>query len=203
MLNDVVAGPGGGFFVTHMMPRGNAVRQALNFARASLGGAAIGHVLRWSSEDGFRIVPGTEGPVPNGIERSKDGTRLFINYSGRGEVRRVEHRTGRIEAQASFEPLDNVTWAPDGRLLVAAARAGAAEMMACTSLESGQCAAPFAILAVDADTLRAEEIYVGGPATPSGAGTVGTMLRDGTLLVGTFAGDRVVRVAPTAPVRTK
>jgi hypothetical protein len=65
-----------------------------------------------------------------------------------------------------------------------------------TRLEAGQCAAPFAILALDAETLQAEQIYLGGPGTPSGAGTVAAMLNDGTLLVGTFAGDRIVRVAP-------
>lgn len=104
---------------------------------------------------------------------------------------------GRVVARnTSLPPLDNVTWTPDGRLLVAGALAGPVEMMSCLNLEAGRCPGAFAIMAVDPEILEGETIYEGGPDTPSGAGTVGLQVSDGSLLIGTFAGDRIVRVAP-------
>jgi hypothetical protein len=41
--------------------------------------------------------------------------------------------------------------------------------------------------------METETVYEGGPGTPSGAGTVGLEV-DGALLIGSFAGDRIVRV---------
>ena len=70
-------------------------------------------------------------------------------------------------------------------------------MMSCFTVETGSCPScpgAFAIVALDPVTLHTETVYSGGPGTPSGAGTVGLMVDEETLLVGTFAGDRIVRV---------
>lgn len=198
MLNDVVAGPDDGFFVTHMMDREGSMGPMVSFATSSLFGTNVGHVLAWRPTEGFSVQGGSEGPMPNGIQISSDGETLFVNYSAQGEVRRIDWKTGEVEGSVMLEPLDNSTWAPDGRLLVAAALANPFEMMGCTDLEEGQCPGAFAIVAVDPESLETEVIYEGGPDTPSGAGTVGLWLNDGPLLVGTFAGDRIVRVEPFA-----
>jgi hypothetical protein len=86
-----------------------------------------------------------------------------------------------------------VTWASDGRLRVASLRGEMRQLLACNDLERGSCPAAFAIVAVDPNTMQTETVYEGGPGTPSGAGTVGLEVAGG-LLIGTFAGDRVVRV---------
>jgi hypothetical protein len=198
MLNDVAGRADGSFFVTHMMDKNGFGGPMVGYMRASLTGANSGHAWRWTPEDGFDIQPGTEGPVPNGIALSADERTLFVAYSGQGELRRVDVGAGEATGRATLEPLDNVTVAPDGRLIVAEARASAAEGMSCMELEAGQCAIAFAIVAVDPATLAHEALYIGGPGTPSGAGTVGRLLDDGTLLIGTFAGDRILRVPPEA-----
>lgn len=197
-LNDVAATPDGGFLVTHMMTkRSSALGQFYEFLKASLFGIEGGYVLAWQPDAGFSQLSNSQGRLANGIEISPDGETVFVNYSLSGEVRRINWRSGQIEASnASLPPLDNITWTPDGQLLMAGALAGTMEMMACTNLEVGNCPGAFAILAVDPETLESRTIYAGGPDTPSGAGTVGLRVRDGSLLIGTFAGDRIVRVQP-------
>ncbi|MEM8861024.1 MAG: hypothetical protein AAGD96_22095 [Chloroflexota bacterium] len=93
-------------------------------------------------------------------------------------------------------PIGQLTWAPDSHLLLAGTLASPMEMMGCTNLEVGTCPGAHVIIAVDPETLEREAIYEGGTGTPGGTGTVGLMVEDGSLLIGTFAGDRIVRVAP-------
>ncbi len=69
----------------------------------------------------------------------------------------------------------------------------ATEMQACNRLERGACPAAFEILAVDPGTLDREVVYRGG-GPPMGGGTVGLRVGD-ELFIGSFAGDRVLRVA--------
>lgn len=198
MINDVVATPDGGILITHMMTkRSGALGQSYEFMKASLFGIESGYVLAWRPNEGFSRLANSEGVIANGIEISPDGETVFVNYSLNGEVRRINRRSGKIEASnTSLPPLDNATWTPDGQLLVAGALASTFDMMACMDLESGSCPGAFAIIALDPVTLESEMIYEGGPNTPSGAGTVGLRVRDGSLLIGTFAGDRIVRVTP-------
>jgi hypothetical protein len=125
-----------------------------------------------------------------------------VNYSN-GELRRINRLNGEIEASTdTLPPLDNATWTPDGRLLLAGGSQNFLDMMTimmnCANLESGTCPASHVIIAVDPDTLEHEVVYEGGPDTPGGTGTVGLQVSDGSVLIGTFAGDRIVRVTPEA-----
>lgn len=198
MINDVVATPDGGFLVTHMMTRSSSTAgMFLEYMKGSVLGINSGYVLDWRPGEGFRRLVSSEGAAPNGIEISPDGETIFVNYSARGEIRRINRHSDEVEASnTALPPLDNATWAPDGRLLVAGALADAFTMMGCTNLEAGSCPGAFAIIAINPETLESETLYEGGPNTPSGAGTVGLRVRDGSLLIGTFAGDRIVRVTP-------
>jgi len=191
-LNDVVALPEGGFLVTRMTSTGSLGR-LFGYAKAALFGGDTGWVYAWSPETGFKEVPGTRAPLPNGIELSADGEKIFLNATLGSEVRRIDRRTGALEARAEISQPDNLTWASDGRLLVASLRGAFREITACLDLEQGSCPAAFAIVALDPRTMATEVVYEGGAGTPSGAGTVGLEV-DGALLVGTFAGDRIVRV---------
>ena len=63
----------------------------------------------------------------------------------------------------------------------------------CMTLTSGACPIGFAIVAIDPETMETEELYANqGP--PMGGGTVGLVIGD-ELFVGSFAGDRVLRIS--------
>jgi len=192
-LNDVVAVPEGGFLVTRFGPSSPASFM-FAAAKASLFGGETGWVYAWDREHGFSEVPGTRAAGPNGIELSADGAKIFLDTTLASEVLRIDRHTGAIEARAAVPRPDNLTWARDGRLRVASLRGKMRELLSCNGIESGSCPMPFAIVALDPNTMETQTVYEGGPGTPSGAGTVGLEV-DGGLLVGTFAGDRIVRVA--------
>jgi len=185
--NDVVWLPDGSLVVSSMMP----LSQGLDAMMA--GKADPGFALHWRRGAGFREIPGTRGPLANGVEVSPDGKKLYLNLTRADEVRRIDLATGRVEASARVPGPDNSTWAPDGSLLVASLRAMASEDFAvCNPLPRGACPLPFAIVAVDVDSMQARDLYLGGGA-PMGAGTVGLQVGN-ELLIGSFAGDRVLRV---------
>ena len=189
-LNEVVLLPDGGFLTTHMRARTASMEELTEAYRKR---TPDGHVLEWQPGRGFAKLAGSDTAVPNGIEVSPDGETIFLNASGAGEVWRMSRRTGEIEARAPVPSSDNSTWAPDGRLLVASSRAETADYEICMDLESGSCPLAFAIVAVDPETMAVEELY-SNQGSPMGAGTVGLQVGD-ELLVGTFAGDRILRVS--------
>lgn len=191
-LNDVVTLPEGGFLVTHMMPRRGGPGQFLEFAKAVLLRMETGHVLEWQPGRGFARVPGTDIPFANGLEISADGGTLFLNSSTAGQVRRIARATGERQGRVMLQSPDNSTWAEDGRLWVASLQASFSDFTHCNELERGACAAPFQIVALHPETLETEVIYEGGGA-PMGGGTVGLQV-GGELFVGSFAGDRILRV---------
>ena len=188
-LNDVVNLPDGGFLVTHMMPRDGG---AWALFKASLG-FDTGYVYAWEPGRGYRVVPGTSAPFPNGIELSNDGRHIYLNAYSAGEVRKIDRNSGQTLGSAEVPSPDNVTWGSDGRLLVASHRGGLSDQIACMDLEHGACGMEFAIVAVHPLTLETETLLrQAGP--PMGAGTVALDLGDGDLLIGSFASDRMLRV---------
>lgn len=82
-FNDVVGRRDGGFFVSHMFPRDS---QILPLLKGGLFGMATGHVYQWDSERSWQMVPGSEGPFPNGVELAADEQTLFINMYLAGEA---------------------------------------------------------------------------------------------------------------------
>ena len=98
--------------------------------------------------------------------------------------------SGKITAE--IESPDNLAWTANGRLLVASLTAPTLELQACGALEAGACPGSFEIWALDPDSFAAEVVYASDGVT-MGAGTVG-LLVGGELFVGSFAGDRILRV---------
>ena len=95
-------------------------------------------------------------------------------------------------AVASVRRPDNSSWSKEGRLLVASHVGSASENFACTRIESGSCPMPFEIVSLDPLTLEGEAVFANaGP--PMGAGTVAVDLGD-SWMIGSFAGDRLIRV---------
>ena len=187
-LNDVAGLPDGGFVTTHMFDRSTG---RLRLAFAYLFGRDTGYVLEWQPAGGFRRVPGTGGAFDNGIAVARDGASIYVNATLGNTVRRIDRATGRELARAEVRGPDNVSWG-DGRLLVASIRAAPQDITACDGLTGGACPIPFAIMALDPETLAQRELYAGAGA-PMGAGTAAVEV-GGELVIGSFAGDRVLRV---------
>lgn len=191
-LNDVVSLPDGGFLVTHMMDPDSQVTDML---LAGLGFDS-GWVYLWRPGAGYTVVPGTEGPFPNGIELSADGADVFVNLYLGSEVRRISVETGELLGTAEVRQPDNSSWSRDGRLLVASHHAGVSDSVACNDLTEGACPFAFEIVAVDPETMETEVVFRNeGP--PMGAATVAIHVGN-ELLMGSFAGDRVIRAKLTA-----
>lgn len=189
-LNEVVALPNGDFYTTKMAP----LEGALDFENG-MPTEPTGHAFAWSSAKGFRKIEGTVGIMPNGIEASPDGRFIYMNASGENSIRKVEVATGRELGRASVNLPDNVTWSPDGRLLVASLGVVApAEFAACLAIDGAPCRIPFKIVAVDPATMTTLGPIYESDGTPMGAGTVGLQVGR-ELFIGSFKGDRILRVA--------
>lgn len=192
-FNDVVNLPDGGFLASHMMEYGSVMWGMLK----AMAGVNTGFVYEWHADTGFRPVAGTEAPFPNGIEVSADGREIFLNAYMAGEVRRIDRSSGEVLAVASVAAPDNSSWAKDGRLLVASHLGGFSEQQPCMNLEKGPCLMSFEIRALDPITLKGGAIFANRGA-PMGGGTIAIDI-GGRLVIGSFAGDRVI----IAPIETR
>jgi hypothetical protein len=188
-LNEVVGLPDGSFFTTKMASLSLAADLSDGFPTAPTGRA-----FHWTPDHGFRPIEGTAGIIPNGIAASPDARFLYMNASGENSIRKVEVATGREAGRAPVMMPDNVTWSPDGLLLVASLRGVDPEQFdRCEHLESGPCPIPFAIVAVDPTRMEAVETVYESDGWPMGAGTVGLQVGR-ELFVGSFQGDRILRI---------
>lgn len=83
-MNSVSPVPGGGFVVTNIFRRNLRNQQELMRT-----GGNTGELWEWHPKDGWKMVPESELPVPNGIEVSKDGKWYYVNLWAAGKVLRV------------------------------------------------------------------------------------------------------------------
>ena len=193
-LNEVLVLRDGSLMTSHMMPR---VSDAALFEAREPG-----WVWHWTPAGGFERVAGASARLANGIELSADEQTLFLNSSMGDGLQRIDRATGEVTGRAPLGSLDNSTWAPDGTLLVAQLLAKDEESFAlCSELEAGPCPIPFQIVAVDPQTMETT-VRFDSEGSPMGAGTVGLQLGN-ELFIGSFAGDRILRVtlddAPSGP----
>ena len=178
-----------------MYPQGG---QTLALLKATLLDSDTGHVYAWSQADGWSVVAGSRGPLPNGIALAADEDALYVNMYFAGEVRKLGLASGKVVAAYQGGNPDNSTWGSDGRLLVATHTAGLSDLSACMGLTSGSCGFAFRVVSLDPDTL-ASRTLLEHEGAPMGAVTVAlegvkTDLEidgDGRLYLGTFAGDRI------------
>jgi hypothetical protein len=112
--NEVCALPEGGFALT------NFALGAMFSLVAAKGSS--GHILEWRDRDsGWRIVEGTDVNAPNGAAISPDEAYYFIASWATQQVHRVSRENphgDRVTIDTGILN-DNITWTPDGRLLVA------------------------------------------------------------------------------------
>jgi len=188
LLNDVAALPDGGFVATKSLSR---THPNLGFLLALLR-IPSGAVYEWQPGAGFRELPGTRGAFPNGIAVSRDGATLFVDEWLSDEVRKIDRRTGALLGRADIASPDNLNWSSDGHLLVASHNAPLLDILACGDLAHGQCPFYFSVVALEPQRMEPNSIYEnGGP--PMGGGTSAVRVGD-EIVIGSFAGDRLLRV---------
>lgn len=194
-LNDVAGLPGGGFVASHMMKRGTSVRDLLELGDGEL--APTGYAVEWSpgAEDGagWKKVSGSDGVLTNGVQSSKDGAIVYVNYTLGNEVTAIDRATGRRLWTASVPFPDNTSWAPDGRLLVASIRGELETIAECVESDAPFCGIDYAVVAIDPGTGTAMTLAEGG-GPPFGLATVAVQV-ESTLYLGSAAGERVGVVA--------
>jgi hypothetical protein len=90
------------------------------------GGVAATHartgVWEWHADSGWKIIPGSEDTVANGIEISRDGRWLYINGWEQEKITRLSRGLTPFKKdviKVPFRP-DNIRWSPDGSLLYSA-----------------------------------------------------------------------------------
>ncbi len=187
-FNDVVGLSDGGFLVTNMYPASAPAWSAIR----ALFGADTGSVYRWSPGSGFQEVPGTAGPVPNGIAIAPDEQHFYLNIYIGNELRKYELAGGEPVVAVTVPRPDNSAWDERGRLLVASHDDRAfAILNGIPPSDGSPVDLRFRILAVDPETLKSAPLLEReGP--PMGGGTVGVEAA-GHLYIGSYAGDRIIR----------
>ena len=183
-LNEVILLADGSMMTSSMMPRGSS---------SVLEPGARGWLLHWTAGSGFQKIPNTDVRLANGFELSPDEKTIYLNSSMGDGVRRIDRATGEITGNAELGGLDNATWAPDGALLVAHLLALDPEVVElCGNLAEGACPIPFQIVAVDPETMETS-VRFDSAGSAMGGGTVGLQVGN-ELFIGSFAGDRILRV---------
>ena len=188
--NDVAALPDGGFVVSHMFNPPRTWWHDVLF----LLGLHTGHVARWQPQDGWRKVPGSDASFPNGIETDPDTGRIFVAATYGQDLTAVDADGDNRQRVDLPVQTDNLTWSPDGRL-IAVGHTGVPILgtRACRDMGNTSCAFPFAVAAIDPETLGVETLYAHADSLIPGP-SVG-LIHNSWLYLGTFFGDRVSRVA--------
>ncbi len=187
VINDVVGLSGGDLVYSRMFHHGGLWENL-----QSIIGFDTGELWRWSQKGGARILPGTAARQPNGLELSADERHVFANMYVNKELWKIDVDTGELVATAPVAHADNSAWGSDGRLWVVTHTGGIMKTAACFSRQESPCSAPFAIIAVDPETLAMESVFEHGGA-PMGAATIAVPVA-GRVYMGSFVGDRLISV---------
>lgn len=196
--NDVAAINGDGFVVSHMYdgPRGMWLTTKFFL------GLDTGYAASWMPDTGWQKIEGTDASFPNGIEADPKTNRVFIGSTyGQtfisADLTSGDAKTIRIPVQS-----DNLTWAPDGRLL-SVGHTGIPMLgtSGCRALPGIPCSFPFAVVAIDPETLSQEIIYEQTEGLIPGASVA--LLHKGFIYMGTVFGERISRIRHTGLSRVK
>jgi hypothetical protein len=184
--NDVAALPGGGFIATHP----TALQQP---GQNVFAGEPTGFVVRWIPGQGETELPGTRTGYPNGVVVSADGRYAYFAAWTRSEVHKYDLRENRDVGMVKlgFMP-DNLTWTAKGQLLAAGVKGTQGE---CPAGSGEPCIQGFGVAAINPANMQAVTVY---DSAGKGAliGGVSVALQAGdAVYVGSFQGDRIVKVA--------
>ncbi len=189
-FNDVAALPDGGFLVTQMADKDSQTWQVL----LTYVGVDSGFVYRWTPDAGYSAVPNTEGKMPNGIIVSPDGSTFYLNLYFGNELRKHDLVSGKVLGSVELDKPDNLSWNPRGNLYVASQHASLFQLLKSLDKQTpGPSMLPFSIYEVNPETME-KTLVLHHKGKPMGAGTVAVEL-DGFLYIGSYVGDRMIKVA--------
>ena len=67
-------------------------------------GGNTGELWEWHPSGGWKMVPDSEGQLPNGIEVSKDGKWYYVNLWGAAKVMRMSRGQTPVKKYNLFPP---------------------------------------------------------------------------------------------------
>jgi len=154
--NDVSIARDGEIVVSNYMPAMEGWSGLYYTLKGALG-VTTGDVIAWRRSQGWRHVPGTAAPSPNGVFVSPDGTGVFYAETGSGKVSRVPRTgvaTGKAPAQVNIggNP-DNLSFSPRGTILAATHTDGAAFLLCAFGRQP--CRTGWSIFEIDPTNLHA------------------------------------------------
>lgn len=184
-INDLVGLADGGFLVSHMVDRDTMpIMEAMSSTKNT------GYVWHWDSVKGLAKVAGSEGIVPNGLALSADGQALFISETGAQRIRKIDLVSGKELGVVKLGPVDNLSWAADGRLI--ATRITGAMPEDCFT-KPGPCLTPFQVVAIDPQTMALSVLH-NQQGKPMGMASVAVVQGD-YIYIGSFKGHQLLRVS--------
>ena len=194
--NDIVGTADGQFYVTDSIGLASGWMGFKALILGVLLEQPTGSVNKWSKEEGFVSLPGSEAGLPNGIELSPDNNKLYVSAYLGGYVFEYDLKQQLVTRRFELLHPDNMTWTSGGALLVASHSANLIDVFRCRRLKTGSCPIETTVLrlATESDHSRVVFRHAGKPA---GAGTVALELEH-QWLIGTFAGNRLLRVVKPA-----
>ena len=187
LFNDVALTAEGSFYVTEMY-NGNMPFEAL--IEAGLAGENTGTVWKWSQEEGFRSVAGTQGSFPNGIALSADATSLYVNYWFSGLTSKIDLETGAVVASHEGGRADNLTLAA-GSVWAAKHDMSVVEYLEGCPAAATNCFLPFSVHRLDPEDLGEQRVWR-FDSQAFGFGTVATPVGEHVWL-GSAHSDRIAR----------
>jgi hypothetical protein len=172
MQNSVAPTKDGTIYVT-MTP----TSAMTNFAEDA--GKAVGNVRSWNAAQGWRDVPGSEMPAPNGIIAKPDGSKLYVNAWSSGEIIELtlgKDGTTRRTVQPGFMP-DNLRWGANGMILAAGHKLGTLkDVVTCYVSKSKTCALESSIASIEPKAFAVQCVKSVGPSFATVAAPVGKEL---------------------------
>ncbi|MBF2754071.1 MAG: hypothetical protein ISN29_02260 [Gammaproteobacteria bacterium AqS3] len=194
-VNDVVfLGEDGDLAATRMFEFGSSAF-GLIFSGLLLA-QDTGYVLLWRPGEGWSELPGTDGIQPNGITADPTGEYIYVNYYWERRTHRYRVDGGEEQEQLVFsedDNLDNITWAPDGTLLIASHPGGVEAFVSCATVVGRNCLWTSRIDRVDPETMQLLGRWE-HTGEPFGLATVATQIGD-SIWLGSFRGDRIARIS--------
>jgi hypothetical protein len=154
--NDLAFAPDGEIVVSNFAPALGGIAGLYYGVKGGLG-RPTGDLIAWHSEHGWRHIPGTTAPMPNGVAVSADGATVFYAETGAGQVARVSRTGANPEESDVHGSPDNLSWSPRGTLL-AATHTDRGGLMLCV-LGRHPCRAGWSLLEIDPQTLRPTERF--------------------------------------------
>ncbi|MBI5504429.1 MAG: hypothetical protein HY899_06485 [Deltaproteobacteria bacterium] len=132
VANDLSIAAESELVVSNYMPA-MAGWRGLYYTLASGLGRSTGDVMEWRPGTGWRHLPGTVAPAPNGVLVSPDAAAVFYAETGSGLVRRVPRSGAPGDARALSVTIggnpDNLSLGLHGKILVATHTDGASFLL--------------------------------------------------------------------------